>query len=126
MLTLSEIEPLVDDQPDEALRHLTQILDKDPNDAGALYMIGNVILRQEKDGLAYNILQRCCELAPHRAEAWNSLGQAIVDLDPELAQEYWDRSISLDPKLTYPYANKALIHLNRCEPDKAIKLPPGS
>jgi hypothetical protein len=127
----TEIQALLDDDPDEAHRRCRIVLDANPDDPLALFLIGSIEARCERFGLAYNIFQRVVSLKPERAEAWNNVGMALEGMHmPERARkafmEAWSREkaagYAANVALTYLEERKYAQTLEWCA--KAFKLDP--
>lgn len=122
MSQYKEIFALSGDDPDEAHRQARLLLDKDPDDAQALFLIGMIEARAERFGLAYNVFRRVVELKPERAEAWNNVGMALEGLHlnskaREAFLEAWKR----DKRVANYPANVALTYMEERDYRKALE-----
>jgi tetratricopeptide (TPR) repeat protein len=111
-----------DGREDEAYEIYATLLNKDFDDAHAIYGIARLNMMAERYGEAYNLYRlaasfKCLGTAPYNgmvhchAETW--------DLDA--AQALCKRALAIDPKDKHALGNMSLIHLLRCEPEKALK-----
>lgn len=107
----------------EALQLLNDELDQNPDEPRALFFLGNILILQDRRGLAYNIFARCAKHWPESAEVWVQFGRCQND-DPE----GWEKSewcfmkaMQINPELIYPYAQMAYLEAQRCQPEKAIE-----
>jgi tetratricopeptide (TPR) repeat protein len=73
---LTELLKLADDDPDEAVRIATELLNKNPNDTKALYVIGMCYVKAERCGLGAALLKRVVELSPIPSN-WINYGMAV-------------------------------------------------
>lgn len=120
-MTYTEIQALLDDDPDEVVRQCTELLNADPDDALALFLIGTVYARAERFGLAVNTFRRVVDLKPARAEGWNNLGMSLEGLHRELqAREAFRTAWGLEKRASYA-ANIAVTHLDLQEYRQAIE-----
>lgn len=106
----------------KALELANQVLDEDFNNAIALFLVGYCLLRTERFGMAYNTFRRCSQLQPERAEPWNNAGmchQETWNLDD--AEKCFRKSLQLEDGNVAAMQNLALIYINRCQPDEALK-----
>jgi tetratricopeptide (TPR) repeat protein len=106
----------------EAIQICNEILSDRFDDAIALFIIGYCLLKTEKYGLAYNLFRRCAELNPTRSEPWNNAGmchQETWNLDD--AEKCFRKSLQLEPDNAAAMQNLALIYVNRCQPEEALK-----
>ena len=131
MSQYQDIQSLLEDDPDEAHRKCRALLDADPDDALALFLMGTIEARAERFGLAVNIFRRVVDLKPDRAEAWNNVGMAFEGLHkPAKAREAfmaaWNRSKTAgyagNIALTYLEERQYTKTLEWCE--KAFKIDP--
>jgi hypothetical protein len=117
-----EIQALIEDEPDEAHRRCRELLNQNPDDPLALFLIGTIEAKCERFGLAYNLFKRVVDLKPERAEAWNNVGMALEGLHrPEEARKAFLEAMNRDKKNpSYP-ANVALTYLEERKYEKALE-----
>ena len=73
------------------------VLALNPNREEALLGLGALLIEAGEDATAP--LLRCCGLAPHRADAWSTLGMACMDKDePARALAAFTRARRLEPR----------------------------
>lgn len=130
MSIYTDLQGLVDSDPDRVVAECTRLLDKDPDDALALYLLGYVYSMAERFGLAVNTFKRVVQLKPERAEGWNNLGMAYHGLKSVHALDCFHKAWNIEKKASYA-ANIASAHLELCHwkeakawADKAVKLDP--
>lgn len=117
-----EIVALVAEDPDEAHRRSRALLDKDPDDAQALFMLGVIEAKAERFGLAYNLFRRVVDLKPNRAEAWNNVGMALEGLHlTQKAREAFLEAWKRDKKVANFPANVALTYMEERDYSKALE-----
>jgi hypothetical protein len=98
------------------------LLDANPDDALALFLLGSIYAKAERFGLAANIFRRVVDIRPQRAEGWNNLGMALEGLhrDDEARKiflEAWQR----DSKNPNYASNIALTYMEQGNYSKAIE-----
>jgi tetratricopeptide (TPR) repeat protein len=106
----------------ESMAIANDLLSEDFNNAIALFMVGYSLLKTERYGLAYNVFRMCSALQPERSEPWNNAGmchQETWNLDD--AERCFRKSLQLEPDNVAAMQNLALIYVNRCQPDEALK-----
>lgn len=122
MSVYQEIQGLLEEDPDEAVRRCYALLDKNPEDALALFLIGSVYAKAERFGLAYNMFMRVVEIRPERAEAWNNVGMALEGLHLNgQAREAFMEALKRDPKNAGYPANVALTYMEQRDYKKALE-----
>jgi hypothetical protein len=83
-MNFAEWEALIDADPDEAGRQAALVLDKEPDNPLALFVIATVYSRAERFGVAANLFQRICQIHPDKQEAWNNLGMCFAGMGQNL------------------------------------------
>jgi tetratricopeptide (TPR) repeat protein len=119
-LNYKELEPLIDSDPDHVAAVCTQQLDKDPDDALALFLLGTVYARAERFGLAVNVFKRVVQLKPKRPESWNNLGMAYHGLKSPVALDCFHKAWKLEKRAAYA-ANIASAHIEQCRWKDALE-----
>ena len=106
----------------DALTMLNDELDSNPDDPRALFFIGNIMVQQDRRGLAYNIFARCAKHWPDSAEVWVQFGRCQDDTPEGWEKSEWCfmKAIQINPNLVYPYAQMAYLETQRCQPEKAV------
>lgn len=122
---------LSEDDPDEAMRRCYGLLNKDPDDALALLLMGAIYVKAERYGLAVNVFRRVVDLKP-RAEAWCHLGLAYMGLKHPQARHALQKAWDLKQSTTNA-ANMACLALDGQDyegavrwANKALKMAPGN
>ena len=106
----------------EAMSVANELLTDDFNDATALFFLGYCLLKTERFGLACNIFQRVSVMQPNKAEPWNNAGMCYQESwDLGEAEKCFRRSLQLEPDDPAAMQNLALIYVNRCLPEEALK-----
>lgn len=87
---------LLNEDPDEAHRIATDILRDDPDSAPALFLIGVLLAKTDRQGYAIPVWEKVCKLKPTKPEAWNNLGNCLMECRklPE-ARDAFKRAFSL-------------------------------
>lgn len=120
-MTYQEIQALIQDDPDEAVARATELLDKNPHDSLALFLIGTVWAKAERFGLAVTAFERVAQLRPEKAEAWNNLGMALCGLHrEEEARKAFLEAWRRDKRANYP-ANVALTYMEQRDHKTALE-----
>jgi cytochrome c-type biogenesis protein CcmH/NrfG len=117
-----ELQGLIESDPDEVARQSILLLDKNPDDALALFLLASVYARSERFGLALTLFQRVAGIRPDRAEAWNNVGMALQGLHrSEEARAAFLKAKKLDPKAPGYPANVALTFMEQRDYRKALE-----
>lgn len=106
-----------------ALELIEELLEDDPDDPSALFLLGGIFIDTQRRGLAYSILARCCALAPDRPEVWNNFARCQND-DPEgweLTERYLFKALELKPNMRAALENLASLEIQRCNPEKSME-----
>jgi tetratricopeptide (TPR) repeat protein len=104
------------------LRLANEVLDVDVDNAKALYLAAMALFKSGRNGLAYNLFRRACQLQPDRAEPWNMAGTCLEKMwKIEAAERCFKEALKKDPRNHAAIQNMSLICLNKCEPDEALK-----
>jgi tetratricopeptide (TPR) repeat protein len=130
---LAKAEALIDDDPDAAHRIVNNLLNDDPDDPLALFVAASIYARGDRMGIALQLFRRCCQLAPHRDEAWNNVGMALSGVQRfREARDAFLEAIKRDGKNAGYVANVAMTYLEENDykaalrwADKALALEPG-
>lgn len=122
MSAYQEIQALIEDDPDEAHRQARLLLDKNPEDALALFLLGTIEAKAERFGLAYNLFRRVTEIKPDRAEGWNNVGMALEGMHlEEPARKAFLEAWNRDKKNPNYPGNVALTYLEQRDYKKALE-----
>lgn len=118
---MNQLLALADEDPDEAVRQATEILNKDPDDVIALFVVGAVYSKAERFGFACAFLKRLCDLRPNQANCWSNYGLALAGIcDYKQALGLFEKAWKLD-KSSASAANVAMAQLNLGEWRKALE-----
>ena len=101
---------------DTAWPLLDTLIDRNPNDAAVLNLMGYVAMQKGNDNLAYQLLKRATDEAPNIAMVWTNFGLAAQHLDRlEESLEACLKAVSLNPDYALAWTNTAstLIALSR-------------
>lgn len=99
-----------------------RILNRLPFDEAPTYLLADLYLRKNFNGLAINLLSNLLQNNPNHAAAWNNLGAAFrKENDYEKAAAAWKRSIDVGGENPEVCNNVASLYADRAMPDKAIK-----
>jgi len=107
---------------DEAMRCANDVLNEKLDEPKALFLAAMCCLKAGRHGLAHAIFSRVAGLYPDKPQVWNNLGNCYHEIaDFNSADQMYRKALKLDPKNAATMNNIALMHLVRCEPDKAIE-----
>ena len=115
-----DLQDQVDDDPDHVAAECTRLVEENPDDPLALFLLGHVYAMAERFGLAVNIFRRVVQIQPKKAVAWNNLGMALHGLKSTEALDAFTRAWQLENKAPYA-ANIASAHLEQCRWKEALK-----
>lgn len=98
----TDLQELAKEDPDQAARECVLLLDKNPDDALALFLIGTIYAESERFGMAANIFRRICDLRPEKPEAWNNLGMAYEGMkDHKQSQKLFRKAWEIEKRANY-------------------------
>ena len=107
---------------DMAWTFANKVLLDDPDSSQALFIMGQVALSKDWQGLAYNLFRRSTALKPDQGQNWLGLGAAALDM------RKWDEALrcfktaaEIMPKEGIPLSNIATMYLNRGMPEKSLE-----
>ena len=106
----------------EALKVLGDVLNTNFDDPAAIYLAAMTFFKTGRYGLAYNLFKRSAQLDPSKPFPWNGQGicyEQTWQLDE--AERCFKEAIKRDPTNHAPLENMALVEINRCRPDEALK-----
>lgn len=84
---------------DEAADRYCRVLDREPDNADALHLLGVAMRARGATDQAIALIRRATRLAPHLVDAWFNLGNALFAAgDPSGAVEAYDAAVALDPR----------------------------
>ncbi len=99
------------------------ILERQPDNANVMQLLGTTCLQQGELAQARDLLERAIELSPEMAQAHCNLAVAFSqDNEVEQAIEAYERSLSLQPDLAQAYLGLAGIYSAQRQPAKAVDI----
>lgn len=109
------------DEPDAAHGLCVEILNDEPNNVFALFLIGSIYSSAERYGLAHAMFSRVCEIEPKRFEAWSNLGMVLSGMGKNVeSRAAFNRALTLK-KTAGVYGNLALSFSEEGERHRAIE-----
>lgn len=106
---------------DGAIAQLKGMLDKNPKDANALYLIGMAYSKKRMFPEATGAFLQVAEMAPKFAAAFHQLGVSYQGQDePDKALEAYKRALDLDPANADAFYNSGLILFKQSRVDEAL------
>jgi len=108
---------------DKAADVAFKVLERAPNSAMALHMLGYIYLMVDRQVLAYQFYRRALQVDSQRAEIWNNFGRAADELHRyEESEAAFQKAITLDPKYAAGYANLAVSLINQARYPEALEV----
>jgi tetratricopeptide (TPR) repeat protein len=108
---------------DGAIAQLKPILEKNPKDSNALYLVGMAYLKKKMWAEAVGPFQQVIEASPNFVAAYYQLGVTYQQLaDPDKALEHYRKAMDLDPANPDSAYNAGLILFGRSAMDEALAL----
>ena len=107
---------------DRAFACLTRVTQKDPNNRTALFMKGFIYKEKGDTASAVQLFRRVCDKFPDYAPAFEQLGVLYAARNENLALEYLNTALQLDPSNTNTMYALAMFYQERKEMDKAETL----
>ena len=120
-IKLAEIQLIVK-QYEASMETIGKILQKDPNNANALMMLGMNYKDRKKDKEAIAAFQSAVERDPTLIDGWILLGTYMEELNPSLAAQYFDNAVRVGPENISALHSKAFFLQNHEKIDEAIAL----
>ncbi len=122
------------DQRSQAINYLSRTILREPDNAHALTLLGNVFLDDEKIAESLGVLERAVELQPNSYEPYASLGATNLKLSHYgRAATLLEQAVAMKPSDAISNANLAIAYSNLDRYDdaykyaqKALKLDPKS
>jgi tetratricopeptide (TPR) repeat protein len=106
-----------------AVKAASDRLNDNPDDAEALFIVGQIYLKDQRHGLAYNIYERITQLQPANANAWNNAGHAMHGMNRfGDASRCFVKSLEAGGDRYAPYNNLILMHQNMGDVERAKSL----
>ena len=118
----------------EAETEYHKILNQEPDDQGLLYLLADIYLRRDWNGLAGILLTNLVKQNPKHGPAWCNLGLAYRKENRlEIAKAAWDRALAIDGDTEEVCNNMAGLYADMANPaeaiawtDRALKVNPDS
>jgi len=105
----------------QAAKLVNDVLDDDPNNGHALYILGFIAYEEDRLGVARNLLKRCMDLGNVNAKILALYGRTFQEgHDLAEAEAVFKKAIALDPKYVDPYLNIGLNYVVQGKPEKAF------
>lgn len=110
---------------DEATKLILDLLNHDQEDVTALFQLSVLMLKEDRKGLAYNLLARACKLSPKQPELWLNFARAHKDSPAAWGKSEWclKKALTLyneqGKSAASAWANLAMLHYIRGNMDKA-------
>ena len=109
-----------------------QVLERAPNSALALHLLGYIYLMVDKQVLAYQFYRRALQVNASQPEIWNNFGRAADELHLyEESEAAFKKTLMLDPQYAAGWANLAVSLINQARykealvaAEKAVELDP--
>lgn len=98
----TDLQELAKSDPDAVVSECVKLLDVNPEDSLALFLMAQVYAEAEKFGMAANLFRRVADLRPEKSEAWNNLGMALEGLKVhDKAMGHFRKAWSLEKRANY-------------------------
>jgi Tfp pilus assembly protein PilF len=107
---------------DQAEVIYNRVLNRMPYEEGVLMVLADVYLRQDKNGLAINLLTNILQKSPDYAEAWCNLGIGFrKENNYADAEACWKKAIEKGGESVEVCSNLAGLYADRARPDEALE-----
>lgn len=117
----ADLQTLAQTDPDQAARECVALLDKNPDDSLALFLMGQIHAEAEHFGMAKNLFQRVVDLRPEKSEGWNNLGMALEGMKRHAdAMTMFRKAWSIEKRASYA-SNIGNCYLSTQEYEKAVE-----
>jgi tetratricopeptide (TPR) repeat protein len=104
-----------------AIKIFNDVLEIDPRNEDAFYLMGNAYLNLQEFYKAIKCYDEALKLNPEDFDAINNKGVALIDLeDMKKALTCFDKALKIEPNLDYAGFNKAIIYKDMKKPKKAL------
>lgn len=107
---------------DRSLKYLSQVTERDPNNRTALFMKGFIYKEKGDTASAVQLLRRVCDKFPDYAPAFEELGVLYLAHNENMALEYLNTALQLDPSNTNVIYALAMFYQDRDDMEKAEAL----
>lgn len=106
----------------EAAAIYNRLLNRDPGNETLLFLMSDMYLRMEHNGLGINLLLQLVQANPSNALAWCNLGVGYRKENAyEAAMVSWKQAIKYGGETVEVCSNIASLYADRAEPQKAIE-----
>lgn len=118
---LQRAAALIESDPDEAHKILIDRLNRDPDDAKALFVMARLYVHGGRFGIALHLMRQCTKLAPQKDAAWNDLGMVLSSIQRfREARDAFLEAIKRAPREAGHIANVAMTYLEESQWRKAL------
>jgi hypothetical protein len=98
-----------------------RVLNRMPFEDGVLFLLSDLYLRKEYNGLAINLLTNLLQKNPNNSEAWCNLGIGFrKEDDYENAEAAWKKAIEKGGETVEVCGNLGGLYADRCMPTEAL------
>ncbi len=84
-------------QYDDAIKSIDKVIQKDPQESEAYYMLGRVFLEKQDTTKAMNAYQTAVEMDSGNTDAWLIMGNLLTRQNNPKAIRYFDNGLSVNP-----------------------------
>ena len=106
----------------EAEEIYQRVLNGATDDPGLIFLLSDLYLRRDWNGLAVHLLSNLLRQHPDNSEAWCNLGVAYrKENQNEIAQAAWERALKISGDSTEVCNNMAGLYSDTAEPTKALE-----
>lgn len=105
----------------EAESEYHKILNQEPDDVGLLYLLSDLYLRRDWDGLAGVLLEKALMLKPDYSEGWCNYGLTHRKQNRnEIAKAAWERALAIAGDTEEVCNNMAGLYADMASPEEAL------
>ena len=104
---------------DRSLKYLSKVTERDANNRTALFMKGFIYKEKGDTASAVQLFRRVCDKFPDYAPAFEELGVLYAARNENMALEYLNTALQLDPSNTNVLYALALFHQDRKDMETA-------
>ena len=116
-----ELQKRLNDEPDAVVNDCMDLLNQNPDDTYALFLIGVAYSRAGKHGMSLQFFEKCARLKPKRTESWVNSGMAYQGMGLlDAAEQQYLRGWQVG-KSAAVASNLASLYVDRCEWSKAVE-----
>lgn len=99
-----------------------RVLNQMPFDEGTTFLLADLYMRKEFNGLSINLLCNLLQNNPKHGAAWCNLGCAFrKENQYDRAAQAWKRAIGVDGETVEVCNNLSSLYADRAQPDKALE-----